>query len=295
MRDKRHYIEAYLARLQAALQDSHNRLVRVNDSRKSRELIILSSGFVLFAAILFFYDGYYTGFAVINAVSYQLPESLLQMLTFMGDTLVCLALLLPFARRNPAILVIAFVTAIYGSLVCQVMKNGFDMPRPPAMLNPNDFFLTGKALTRHSFPSGHSLTIFSFLTLLYYFASHYSTKVLLIQLGSAVALSRVLVGAHWPIDVFIGSALGIVLSLAAIHTAKYWKAGFSVPVHFLALAIVITGVLLLFSHDGGYPKTSLLATTLASVTLLQFARDYVMVNSLFASIGPGFECDSKPT
>lgn len=278
--------------LKSSFSNSQLQLRQYDDSLTRKELAFVVMSFLFTAGLMFALFGYQAAFQPINQISHSLPASILQMITFLGDTMVCLALILPFARRNPAIIVIALFAAVYGTLLSQGMKAYFDMPRPPAMLNPNDFFVTGQVLTKHSFPSGHSLTIFSLLTIFYYFSPQLSTKFLLILFGSAVAISRVLVGAHWPVDVFVGSALGIVVALAAIESAKRWRAGFTLPVHFLALVIIVSSTMMLFKHDGGYPLVKLLAMTLSSASLLHFFYDYVVFYVSGTSIEQGLESDS---
>ena len=260
----------FLVRLKSYLSNAHWQLRLNGDSSNLKELIFVAASFVFIATLMYTQFGYHEAFTPINQLSYFLPPNFLQMLTFLGDSMVCLALLLPFARRNPTILIIALFTAVYGTLLSQGMKAYFDMPRPPATLEPNDFFVTGQILTRHSFPSGHSLAIFSLLTIFYYFSTQSSTKLLLILFGGAVSISRVLVGAHWPIDVFIGSDLGILVALAAIASAKRWRSGWALPALLVAMALTVGSTILLFNHDGGYPSVKPLAMTLSSASLLHF-------------------------
>ena len=281
----------FLVRLKSDLSNSHWQLRRNDDSAIRKELIFVAAGFVYIATLMYSQFGYQAAFTPINQLSYFLPPNFLQMLTFSGDSMVCLALLLPFARRNPTILIIALFTAVYGTLLSQGMKAYFDMPRPPAVLAPNDFFVTGQVLTRHSFPSGHSVAIFSLLTIYYYFSTQSSTKLLLILFGSAVAISRVLVGAHWPIDVFIGSALGILVALAAIATAKRWRAEWALPAHLFALALIVGSTIVLFNHDGGYPGVKSFAMTLSCASLLHFFYDYVVFYCSAAPVEQGLESD----
>jgi membrane-associated phospholipid phosphatase len=64
-----------------------------------------------------------------------------------------------------------------------------------------------------SFPSGHALMAFSVATV---FARRYRehrwVPYLAYAAASAIAFSRVTTGAHFPSDVFVGSALGFVIA-----------------------------------------------------------------------------------
>jgi membrane-associated phospholipid phosphatase len=64
-----------------------------------------------------------------------------------------------------------------------------------------------------SFPSGHAMMAFSVATV---FARRYKehrwVPYLAYAAASAIAFSRVTTGAHFPADVFVGSALGFVIA-----------------------------------------------------------------------------------
>jgi membrane-associated phospholipid phosphatase len=60
-----------------------------------------------------------------------------------------------------------------------------------------------------SFPSGHSSAIWSIATVLaHQYPKYYIVPVLSYSIASAVAYSRMVVDAHWPSDIVVGSALG---------------------------------------------------------------------------------------
>ena len=94
-------------------------------------------------------------------------------------------------------------TAIYKSL-----KRVTSRPRPYEV--HQDIWLTGRPLDRFSFPSGHTLhaVIFTSLIAVYY-------PVLLffvLPFTLLVALSRVVLGLHYPSDVLVGAILGYLLA-----------------------------------------------------------------------------------
>lgn len=270
----------FLVERRNRLNLAHFQLLRRNDLRTVKELGAVAGAFIFLAGVLFVSAGYHAGFQAINGVSYALAERFLHTLTFLGDTCVGLALMLPFARRNPAVLAVVLFAGIYGLLLTHGMKAYFDMPRPAAVLEHGSFFQTGHSLTRHSFPSGHSLSAFIAITTFYYFAKHSITKALLLFVGCAVAASRVLVGAHWPIDVLVGSALGILVTLLAVASAKRCRWVFSPLAHFVVVALVAAAAFILLNHDGGYPAARLFAVALSVSVLAHFVFDYVILNVL---------------
>jgi undecaprenyl-diphosphatase len=71
-----------------------------------------------------------------------------------------------------------------------------------------------RPLDRYSFPSGHTLHAVSFAVV----AAHFFPELalLLVPFAVLVALSRVVLGLHYPSDVFAGGTLGLVLALASL-------------------------------------------------------------------------------
>jgi undecaprenyl-diphosphatase len=67
-----------------------------------------------------------------------------------------------------------------------------------------------KALDRYSFPSGHTLHAVSFTTLIV--ASFPELAVLCVPFAVLVAMSRVVLGLHYPSDVAAGALIGAGLA-----------------------------------------------------------------------------------
>ena len=63
---------------------------------------------------------------------------------------------------------------------------------------------------KYSFPSNHAANSFVFATVLSYFYD--KNKYSLYILASAIAFSRVYVGVHYPLDIFVGSIIGYAIS-----------------------------------------------------------------------------------
>lgn len=61
-----------------------------------------------------------------------------------------------------------------------------------------------------SFPSSHALVSFALATLLFTYSKRLGTWAILIAIF--IAISRVLVGVHYPSDVLVGAVLGVIVS-----------------------------------------------------------------------------------
>ncbi|MBF8457804.1 phosphatase PAP2 family protein [Kaistella sp. G5-32] len=151
-------------------------------------------------------------------------------LTQIGDASIFLSFLIIFLVYAPKI----WEALISASLVSLVFSNGlknlFDVPRPAVVYDNDLFIIVGKtAVGYSSLPSGHSITIFTTLTVLLYafmpkdFKFKFLWTFFIIALGLFIASSRVGVGAHHPLDVIIGSIIGYISGLIGIFISRKYK------------------------------------------------------------------------
>ncbi|MBQ0755688.1 MAG: phosphatase PAP2 family protein [Amphritea sp.] len=266
-----------IAGLPDQLKSAQQGFNKQTDQPALTRLTLLALALLGTALLLWLLAGYHGAFHLFNQFTPYLPATFWQIATFMGDTTFVLALSLLVARRNPAILWVLLIAAVYGTLATHGFKNLFDAARPPVALLTDDYNLVGRALRNGSFPSGHSLSALVFVTTAYYFFNNPVLRGTLLLVGGVVALSRVMVAAHWPIDVLVGSALGILVTVAAIKTAQRFSLGFRLPMHLFILFLLLTAALMILGgHDGGYPQAHLFAKVIALSSLLVFVFEYFL-------------------
>jgi undecaprenyl-diphosphatase len=140
---------------------------------------------------------------------------LARLLTAAGDarswTVVGLALLA--TARRPAVHLGLRVGAgaLLGALTAQVLKRTLNRARPTSAIegfealadNPDAF----------SFPSGHTAAAFG--VAIATAGEPYAAGPLSLLLATGIALSRVYLGAHYPLDVLVGIPLGVGAGVAS--------------------------------------------------------------------------------
>jgi len=95
--------------------------------------------------------------------------------------------------------------------------------RPTDILNLANYHLIGPKISRHSFPSGHTLSAFAIASSLIFFYKKKLITLSLLLLASLVGLSRIMLGVHWPIDVLMGATLGLACGYAGVQFSQYFS------------------------------------------------------------------------
>lgn len=104
------------------------------------------------------------------------------------------------------------VAGVVGVIVYKFLKTRTLRPRPFEVVS--DVVCTGSPLDKFSFPSGHTLHAVSFSLVL---AHHFPPLApAVFGFAALVAVSRPVLGLHYPSDVLAGGAIGATLACAAI-------------------------------------------------------------------------------
>lgn len=96
------------------------------------------------------------------------------------------------------------LAGLVGLCLYKAMKSRLVRERPFA--TDSMILCTGRPLDRYSFPSGHTLHAVLFSTVV--LSSFWSLWPLLVTMTALVALSRVILGLHYPSDVVVGGLIG---------------------------------------------------------------------------------------
>jgi undecaprenyl-diphosphatase len=105
------------------------------------------------------------------------------------------------------------ITGIIGLVIYRWLKHALLRERP--FIRHAGITLAAPPLDRYSFPSGHTLHAVAFTWQAV--ANFPELGWVLIPLASLIAVSRVVLGLHYPSDVLAGGAIGAALAVPALY------------------------------------------------------------------------------
>ena len=150
--------------------------------------------------------------AVNQTSQVRLIRDLFRLVSRLGDGLFWYALMLLillFEGSDGLLPVLHMALAgLSGTLLYKWLKGKTLRPRPFEV--HQDIFMTGKPLDKFSFPSGHTLhaVVFGLVAINYYPALSF----VIMPFVSMVALSRVVLGFHYPSAVLAGALIGSLIA-----------------------------------------------------------------------------------
>ena len=197
---------------------------------------------------------WYAGFMPAQAASKVLPGALWESLTTLGDGRIQLALMLPFCLRYPRVFWALVLGALLAGMLSRGFKLWFELPRPAAVLDASQITVIGARLTTHSFPSGHTVSAFSFIVAWLALLGWWRALPM-VMLAALVGFSRIAVGAHWPVDVLAGAVIGLAGGWLGLRLSRHFRWGLGICAHWMLVGIAVIAVATLPFDGQGYPDT----------------------------------------
>jgi len=210
-------------------------------------------------------------FSMGNQALQILPEIFWHNVTYLGDALILVPLLSFICIFNKRAWAAMFGAIPLACLLSHAGKNFFAIPRPAAILDVEQFTIIGSTLTANtSFPSGHTITIFTAMSALWFVGaneiykrnySKYLLAAVLCLVASITAMSRVAVGAHWPADIVFGAMLGIISGFSGEYLSRrysgWWHWAKAKPLYLGYFVLFFCGVLLFSAVNGKVPELAI--------------------------------------
>ncbi|MBN1150479.1 phosphatase PAP2 family protein [candidate division WOR-3 bacterium] len=190
-------------------------------------------------------------FRFLNNISSVTGENIWIVLTFFSDGLVSFVVLTPFLKKKPKIIFAVIIATAVSTLLNQILKRSFHIQRPTRVLDRETMILIGPDWGQYSFPSGHSAMIFVLASVISALMNR-SVKTAVLSSASLIALSRAVVGVHWPFDIAVGAMIGWASGWIGIFISEKAKWGYGRKAS-LIYAFLLSGacvVLFLWDYSG---------------------------------------------
>ena len=178
--------------------------------------------------------------------------------TLFGDAGMVMVLVLPLVGRRPDIIWAGLLAGIVAALLVNGGKEFFQVPRPPAVLPADSFHQLGNRFGATAFPSGHTAAAFALAGVLALLPGRSAVRWLAIAAASLIGLSRIAVGAHWPLDVAAGMLTGWTAAIVGVRLAARLPGENRWLQRAAAGLLVFTVYYLVVLHKDGDPEARLL-------------------------------------
>ncbi len=111
-----------------------------------------------------------------------------------------------------------FFAGLFGKFVLgETIRYFFPRIRPFEIIEEINLLLPYKDSA--SYPSGHAVFFFAVSTVVYF--HNKKIGIIFFILSSLIAISRIISGVHWPLDIFAGVLLGILSGIIARELVKF--------------------------------------------------------------------------
>ena len=167
---------------------------------------------------------------IINHYNSPFLDIFFKYFTYLGDgaVFVILIIISLFVKYRDAINWTVMI--VISTIFAQGLKRIIELPRPSyyftELLPSYLHYVDGVKLYRlHSFPSGHTTTVFVIVTFLAirFFPNQKTAQILLLLIACLVGFSRVYLSQHFLHDTIAGSFLGIISVFIALSITEQWQ------------------------------------------------------------------------
>jgi membrane-associated phospholipid phosphatase len=196
-------------------------------------------------------------------------------LTFLGDSLPAACVMILIIRKRPDLVWAALIATLMATIIVNLFKFYTGVLRPPAVIDKDIINIIGPVLLRRSFPSGHTVTIFTLAGILIFYFRSVFVRLGLILFALLVGISRIAVGVHWPADILAGAAVGILCATIGVYvvTRLEWNKNRTMQIITGSVLIALC-LYLLFFYNSKYNQAIYLQYILGFSILALGMREY---------------------
>ena len=198
-------------------------------------------------------------------------DEVLEATTMFGQGHWLMALIAPLLLVAPRVNAAALFGTPVMLLFTHVPKMLLHWPRPSTVLAQHGAHVLGAPISMNTFPSGHAIVTAMAGTILILgwdvLRQRLWAQLLVLALVTLICASRVAVGAHWPVDVLVGAALGVLSGYVGYALAGRYYAH-SARAYVTVTAIYAVGAIVLVAIPTHHALQDLLRDILAGISII---------------------------
>jgi len=221
-------------------------------------------------------------FLATQTLTRLLPDALWAFVTDQAGLLSLAAWATLLLVVRPAMSTAILLACPAGLVFVRGLKYLIDAQRPQQMLPADAIHVIGREVSALSFPSGHTAAGFAVTSAVLYMLPATVRRVWMIPavvIAGVLGLSRIAVGAHWPVDVLGGAALGWLVGLTGVFAARRWPLWMTKPGMLGLGATGMAAGIARMRMSSGYPSAEpfahllgLVAVTIAVAVVIRTMR-----------------------
>lgn len=195
--------------------------IKFSDIIKTKKVFFsLFAAYLIFGAIYLFIYSHADGFVIINHFRAPFLDVFFYWATWIGDGIVFIAVILIFLFIKTKWSLLALSAYASSGILTQIIKHIVQAPRPSSYFADSVLVKAVEGIPLwccNSFPSGHSASGFA---LFLFFALLTKNKIIEIFcfIGAfVIGISRIYLGQHFPVDVYFGSIIGVILTVFSYY------------------------------------------------------------------------------
>jgi len=227
-------------------------LLRTPDTNRMLFYSVLLVFFATAVALILLPD--YIGlFKAINSPDVLGGRRLWSILTVLGDGLLVPVVAAALFGKHPKLFWHLLLAALIATAITRTGKQTLQMQRPAAVLPQQSIEITGHTLKHRSFPSGHTATVATVVSVAIWYVTSTGLRATLLVLLVLGGVSRIVVGAHWPLDVAFGWMIGWwSAAFAAVLLPQKKRETKPVLRGILLTILAFCGIFGTIAYDSGY-------------------------------------------
>ncbi|HPI19986.1 MAG TPA: phosphatase PAP2 family protein [Candidatus Kapabacteria bacterium] len=180
-------------------------------------------GFLILGLLHIIFQTHGSSVLWLNQNHSPVADFFIRFYTHLGDGIFYAVALIIFIIHRTRIFIIGLLSFLISGGSAQAIKHIFNTPRPKLYFVHQHLlhFVPGvDVYSNYSLPSGHTATAFSLFLLLSFMIKFKPLGIVFFLMALGVGLSRLYLLQHFFIDIYVGSIIGVLITIAFYYLVQ---------------------------------------------------------------------------